>query len=135
MNGQPPPGMLSIADWLRQRLQDDQLADLTPGTTVAPAYERRIALAVLDELSGNLVPGLCHGDASLRNIIYGGRGKSRLIDPRGMTGEAAYDVGVLAIRVARYAPAEDTALLVARAADLYPERVRAWMSVAEVARV
>ncbi len=38
INGQPAPipGMPSIIDWLRTRLEDDELDDLAPGTTVSP---------------------------------------------------------------------------------------------------
>ena len=104
MNGQPAPlpSMPSIADWLRGRLEDDHLSDLRPGTTIATASERRTALAILEDLLQDLTPGLCHGDVSARNILASGRASWQFIDPRGMTGEAAYDVAVLAIRVARY---------------------------------
>jgi streptomycin 6-kinase len=137
MNGQPAPitGMPSIAEWLRSRLQCDHLADLRPGTTVAPADERRIALDVLDSLANDLLPQLCHGDASLRNILADGQSGWKFIDPRGMTGEAAYDVAVLGTRVARYRPFQDLAPLLATAAQVDSKRVCAWMTVAEAARV
>src|SRR5687768_1705276 len=131
MNGEAAPvaGMPSVVDWLRYRLEDDQLADLRPGTTVAPADERRAALAILDEPSRALVAGLCHGEASLANVIRSGQAAWKLIDPRGMTGDAAYDLAVLASRVAGYLPPQDIASLVATAAGMDPERVRAWMTV------
>jgi streptomycin 6-kinase len=137
MNGQPASvtGMPSIVDWLRQRLKDDHLADLRPGTTVAPAEQRRAALDVLDDLAHDLIPGLCHGDASLRNILASGQTAWKYIDPRGMSGETAYDVAVLAIRVARLLPIPDVASFVAREAAVDTERVKAWMAVAEIGRV
>ncbi len=36
-------GMPSILDWLRDRLKDDNLTDLRPGTTIAPVNERENA--------------------------------------------------------------------------------------------
>jgi len=59
----------------------------------------------------------------------------KLIDPRGMSGETAYDVAVLAIRVARFQPTPNIASLIANAAGLDPKRVSAWMTVADAARV
>lgn len=78
MRDQPPPlpGMPSILDWLRVRLEDDHLADLRPGTSVAPATERQQAVALLAELARDHTPSLCHGDASSGNIISHGDRKS-----------------------------------------------------------
>jgi streptomycin 6-kinase len=137
MNGQPAPlpGMPSVADWLRDRLEDDYLSDLRPGTTVATAGERRVALAVLDDLAHDLTPGLCHGDLSTRNVLASSQTGWKIIDPRGMTGETAYDVAVLSIRVARLLPSKNLAASASRMAGVDAERVQAWMSLANAARV
>jgi streptomycin 6-kinase len=137
MNGQPAPvpGMPSITDWLRDRLRDDHLSDLRPGTTIATADERRAALAILEDLAHDLTPGLCHSDVSTRNILSSGQARWKFIDPRGMTGETAYDVAVLGIRVARLLPSQDLAATVCRVAGVDAERVHAWMTLADAARV
>ena len=137
MNGHPAPlpDMPSIADWLRARLNDDHLADLRPGTAVATIAKRQTALAVLEDLAGGLTFGLCHGDVSMRNILTSGEAGWKFIDPRGMTGETAYDVAVLAIRVAQYLQLPDPVPPLAILADVDPVRVKAWMSVAHAARV
>jgi streptomycin 6-kinase len=137
MNGQPTPvpGMPSITDWLRDRLEDDHLSDLRPGTTVATANERRAALAVLEDLAHDLTPGLCHGDVSMRNILASGQAGWKFIDPRGMTGETAYDVAVLGIRVARLLRSQNVVSTLSSMAGVDGERVQAWMIVANAARV
>ncbi len=137
MRDQPAPraGMPSIPEWLRERLKDDQLADLRPGTTVAPAAERKIALDLLAELGRDYQPGLCHGDASLGNIIASGADRWMYIDPRGMSGESAYDVAVLAIRVSRFLAPTDVVPQVASMAGVSPDRVRIWALIASAARV
>ena len=137
LNGQPAPtsGMPSIGDWLRERLEDDYLADLRPGTAIAALDERLAALALLDQLSHDANPGLCHGDASLRNILASGQDAWKFIDPRGMTGETAYDVAVLSIRAALYAPSQAIASVAASLAGVDPARVLAWTVIARAARV
>jgi streptomycin 6-kinase len=137
MNGQsaPLPDMPSIADWLRDRLEDDHLSDLRPGTSVATITERRVAIAVLEDLANDLIPGLCHGDVSTRNILASGRAGWKIIDPRGMTGETAYDVAVLSIRVARLMPSQNLAALASSMASVNVERLEAWMTIADTARV
>lgn len=137
MHDQPAPitGMPSIVDWLRGRLEDDQLTDLRPGTVIASPGERKAALALLTEVTRDHEPGLCHGDASLGNIIAGDGNRWMYIDPRGMTGESTYDVAVLAVRVSRFYPANGLVPHIADLADVDPHRVRAWMTIAEAARV
>nr|WP_268248863.1 aminoglycoside phosphotransferase family protein [Actinoplanes ianthinogenes] len=131
----PLPSMPSVLDWLRDRLEDDSLTDLRPGTSVAPLHERQAALAVLDDLVRDHVPGLCHGDASSGNIIASGNSRRMYIDPRGVAGEHVYDVAVLSIRVAQaYAGAEVVAIA-ADIAGVAEERLRAWVQVASAARV
>jgi streptomycin 6-kinase len=127
--------MLSIFDWLRTRLDDDQLTDLRPGTTVAPAEERQAAQNLLSDLVRGHTPGLCHGDASLSNILASGADGWRLIDPRGMSGESAYDVAVLAVRIVRALNSSDIVPFIAETAIVDADRVKAWMSIADAARV
>ncbi|GAA3335448.1 hypothetical protein GCM10020358_03790 [Amorphoplanes nipponensis] len=137
MRHQPPPRprMPSILDWLRSRLEDDRLADRRPGTLIAPAMDRENALELLAHLARDHVPGLCHGDASLGNVIASGPNRWTYIDPRGMSGESAYDVAVLAIRVARFRDSADLVPQVAETAQVEPDRVRTWMTIADAARV
>jgi hypothetical protein len=58
-----------------------------------------------------------------------------LIDPRGMTGESAYDVAVLAIRAVRFHSSVNLVPHIAGIADIAVERVRIWMTVANATRV
>nr|WP_275941458.1 aminoglycoside phosphotransferase family protein [Planosporangium mesophilum] len=127
--------MPSIVDWLRHRLEDDHLTDLRPGATIAPAHERRVALDVLDQLAADLRPNLCHGDVQPGNMLAGGGERWKLIDPRGMAGETAYDVAVLTIKIALYAASKELVARVSGLADLDSERVAAWITVASTARV
>ncbi|WP_308036665.1 phosphotransferase [Actinoplanes sp. DH11] len=133
---QPPPrsDMPSIFEWLRDRLEDDQLTDLRPGTTVAPASERRTALAVLDHLARDHTPALCHGDASSGNIITNGK-HWMFIDPRGVTGEHTYDAAVLAIRITEAYSFSGIRQYIAQSAKVDSVRLDAWMAVAQAARV
>ena len=58
-----------------------------------------------------------------------------LIDPRGMSGESAYDVAVLAIRAVRLHNSKDLIPPIAKLADVTAKRVRVWMTIANAARV
>jgi streptomycin 6-kinase len=137
MRDQPAPrvGMTSLLDWLCDRLEDDRLADLRPGTVVASIAERKAALELLAELRRDYKPGLCHGDASLGNIIAHGVDRWMYIDPRGLAGESGYDVAVLGLRVARFRNSSNLVLRISQIAKVSPNRVRAWMTVASTARV
>ncbi len=137
INGQPAPTsvMPSIIDWLQKRLEDDELTDLAPGTTVAPIGVRRVARDLLDELATNATHGLCHGDASLWNVLFREDGGWTFIDPRGMNGEVSYDIAVLAFKTARDQSPMLVAARLARIIGVDPERVRAWVTVASAARV
>jgi streptomycin 6-kinase len=137
MRHQPAPraGMPSILDWLRDRLEDNNLTDLRPGTTIAPTDEREAALNLLAGLARDHTPGLCHGDASMGNIIASGTDRWMLIDPRGMTGESAYDVAVLGIRVSRLRRSANFVSQIAKLANVRSDRVRTWVIVANTARV
>ncbi|WP_436522546.1 aminoglycoside phosphotransferase family protein [Actinoplanes sp. HUAS TT8] len=131
----PLPDMPSVFDWLRDRLKDDHLTDLRPGTVVAPASERNMALTLLDGLACDHTPALCHGDASSGNIIAADLGRWKFIDPRGISGEHAYDVAVLAIRIQAVRKSVDVFAQISDLGQVMPDRLEAWMSIALAARV
>jgi streptomycin 6-kinase len=131
----PAQNMPTVVDWLHARLVDDDLADLPPNATVAPLDERRYALDVLDELAHGWMPALCHGDTSGWNFLADGDCGWLLIDPRGISGEAAYDVAVLSAKLAGNRNDPEVAKFAAELAGVDPERVTAWMTVANAARV
>jgi streptomycin 6-kinase len=135
---QPAPSstMPSVYDWLEARLiAGDGLTDLAPGTRPAPAEERRRALGILRELGATRTDGLCHGDASPPNLLTGNSGRFFVIDPRGVSGEAEYDVAVVALKVERSMPNIDALSILARLAGVDHERTQAWRAVASAARV
>lgn len=135
MLGQPAPcPMPSIAEWLQDRLEDDELTDLAPRTSVAPLNQRRNALAILKELRAGGGEGLCHADASPGNILVGHNGLA-LIDPRGMTGEVEYDAAVIALKIAKHVRPMVIAERLAREIGTDAERTKAWVAVADAARV
>ena len=126
---QAAPGRLPyIGDWLKSRLESENVADLAPGRRLASDSERGHAIDVLRELMNTGDRALCHGDTSPGNVLVGESSLS-LIDPRGFSGEAAYDVAVIALKASM-----DIAPL-ARAIGVPADRVRAWATVASIARV
>lgn len=135
MASAPPPGdeLPSILDWLRDRLADDHLNDLPPGETTAPHAERRYALQLLDELTADFHPGLCHGDASPWNLLTRLDGEWKLIDPRGIYGEAEYDAAVLALKIG--SSIDNAVTRVAEMVQLNHTRIQAWERIARAARV
>lgn len=132
---EPIPGLPALADWLRERLDDEHTNDRAPGTEPASRDERRDAIAVLDSLTTGATPQLCHGDASTWNVLaYESQGWM-LVDPRGMSGEAAYDVAVLGLKIARDQPPATVVVRMADAACVDRDRATAWMTIAAAARV
>ena len=130
----PPEGLSRIGDWLSDRLTTCARNDLAPGLHEAPDGERAKAAAILAELLATGHDGLCHGDTSLGNILVGPDHRIMLVDTRGMSGEVAFDVAVVAIKAeVNGAPLDVDGL--ARRVGVDPERVRAWVSVAIAARV
>ncbi|TVT33083.1 phosphotransferase [Amycolatopsis rhizosphaerae] len=123
----PPPSdeLPSIVDWLRDRLADDHPTDLPPGAATAPRAERTHALHILDQLTADFRPGLCHGDASPWNILASTNGEWRLIDPRGMYGEPEYDAAVLAMKIEVENSASHATMRVAKAGQLDNARIHA----------
>ncbi len=135
--GRPAPAsdMPSLTDWLRDRLTDPQPNDLPVGRNPAPTAERRRAQDVLEDLAGDHVAGLCHGDASPQNVLLGEHRRLWLIEPRGMAGDVAFDVAVIALKAAKYMAPTSGATLLATHAGIDPERAREWVIVADAARV
>ncbi len=131
----PVPGMPSIFDWLRERLADDELSDLALTSTIAPADERAATLRALEELARDATPGLCHADASTWNVLAHGDGGWRPVDPRGMSGEAAYDVATLGLKIGFRTGTSGIVARLARAASVDAERTQAWATVVDAARV
>ncbi|GAA4484497.1 hypothetical protein GCM10023191_007730 [Actinoallomurus oryzae] len=129
-----PCPMPSLADWIQGRLEDDELADLAPNRSVAPLHQRRNALAILKDLRVGGNDGLCHGDASSGNVLVGGNGLM-LIDPRGMSGEVEYDAAVAALKIAGQTRPTDIAERLSRLIGIDTERIKAWVAVADAARV
>jgi streptomycin 6-kinase len=133
-HGAPP--VPSIAPWLRARLTDPPADDQPPHRGPEPAAVREAAIVILDELAADMPAGLCHADLSSPNVLHG-RGRLWFIDPRGMNGDAAYDVAVLALKLSD--DHLDTARALARSIALSsgtdPDRAEAWVTVADAATV
>ncbi|MFG1997710.1 aminoglycoside phosphotransferase family protein [Spirillospora sp. NPDC048911] len=131
----PIPEMPTLGDWLRGRLSDENPIDIPPGRSPASPQERQRALALLASLESTTSNNLCHGDASSNNVLHSDS-KLQLIDPRGISGELAYDVAVAAWKTA-----SDEESLVRRALTLAKlvgvelQRVEAWLTIATAARV
>lgn len=138
MLGRPIDGaepLPRLDDWLRARLLDDDLSDAAPGQSVAPRPARLKALDTLDGLRTYFEPSLCHGDASPLNILLSGSNSFRLIDPRGVAGEVAYDVAVIALKAADHDASTDLSRALASRLGLDQSRVEAWREVAAAARI
>lgn len=131
-----PPTVPSIVPWLRARLAAPPVDDQPSHRGPAPAGVRRTASIVLDQLAQQTPGALCHGDLSPSNVL---RGPSRLwlIDPRGMNGEPAYDIGVIALKASRddVTQAHVLATRLALHSDNDPERAAAWVTIADAATV
>ena len=135
-SGSGPASAPSIVPWLRARLTDPPADDQPPHRGPASEEQRRAGLDMLDQLANDLGRDLCHGDLSPPNVLHGGR-RLWLIDPRGMNGEAAYDIAVLALKLSD--DHLDTARALARSIALTsgadPDRAEAWVTVADAATV
>ncbi|BBF98803.1 MULTISPECIES: phosphotransferase [Pseudonocardia] len=123
-----PPSVPSVVPWLRARLVDLPADDQPP--------HRGAALDMLDQLAAGSGSGLCHADLSPRNVLHG---DSRLwfIGPRGMNGEAAYDVAVLALELSfdDLHTAHALARSIALTSGLDGDRASAWVTVVAAATV
>jgi streptomycin 6-kinase len=129
----PTADLPSLLHWLRDRLNDDHLNDLPRGRSVAPLPERRQALVLPDELTRDHVPGLCHCGASPWNIPSGDR--LYLIDPRGISGELAYDAAIIALKATNELPCTRYTEALGRALHIDPSRIRTWTKVTQAGRV
>jgi streptomycin 6-kinase len=85
------PGARTVADWalglgrMRRHLRD------TPGPVPPDAVT--LAEAVFERLNGDDDPVLLHGDLHHFNIVRAGRAPWLALDPKGVTGSRAYEVG------------------------------------------
>ena len=101
--GWPPVPLASIAT---------PLEDFLPAFS-APAFTR--ARAIFSELLADSPPAvLLHGDLHYENILRSDRAGHLLIDPKGMIGDPAFDIGYL---VSRPLPSARDALPLAQAID------------------
>ncbi|MER6810748.1 phosphotransferase [Spirillospora sp. NPDC000708] len=128
-------GRSTLADWLRSRLDDDNLSDLAPRSVRILPRERRRALSVLEDLEASSPNTICHGDTSSGNILVGPDERLFLIDPRGISGDVCYDVAVAAWKTARDGEIRIRATDLARIVGVDATRVEAWLEVARAARV
>jgi streptomycin 6-kinase len=103
--------------------------------TIAPASERQTARAILDDLARDHTPALCRGDASSGNIISSRSGRWVCIDPRGVSGEYAYDAAVVAIRIASMIGGSASVEQIAYLSGVPMGRLFSWISIAMAARV
>ena len=135
-SGSGPAAAPSLVPWLRARLIEPPADDQPPHRGPASEEQRRAGLDMLDQLADGLRPEFCHGDLSPPNVLHGGR-RLWFIDPRGVNGEAAYDIAVLALKLSD--DDLDTARALARSIALGsgddPDRAAAWTVVADAATV
>ncbi|MEU6698686.1 phosphotransferase [Pseudonocardia sp. NPDC046786] len=130
------PSVPSIVPWLRTRLTDPPADDQPPHRSPEPADVRKSASLVLDQLATGMAVGLCHADLSPPNVLHG-RSRLWFIDPRGMNGEAAYDIAVLALKLSddHLDTARSLARSIALSSRTDPERADAWVTVVDAATV
>ena len=125
----------TLANWLQSRLSGEDHSDLSPGTSPASPDDRRRAAALLTDLEASTSNRLCHGDTSSNNILRGPGRQLFLIDPRGVSGDVCYDMAVAAWKTAREERPSTRAAMLARLVGTDPDRVQAWLQVAQIARV
>jgi len=132
----PPVGHAfpAIADWgqgfLRLRQEFDGGAGPFPGALVDEAES---TFAELESTQG--APVLLHGDFHHGNILDAGAGDWRLIDPKGLVGEPAYEPGTFLQNPRRLfrEPTPGLGALLGRRLDIFAEelvldreRIRRW---------
>ncbi|MFD4192867.1 phosphotransferase [Amycolatopsis thermoflava] len=137
MASQPAPSadLPLITDWLRDRLTNDNLTELPVGEQVAPKAERAHALELLDDLTADMRPGLCHGDVSPWNVLEDPNNRWKLIDPRGMQGEPEYDAAVMAYKLEYLLAVGEVGADLSETCRFDPRRIVAWSMVARAARI
>ncbi|WP_424217200.1 aminoglycoside phosphotransferase family protein (plasmid) [Streptomyces sp. BI20] len=117
------------ARWERELRAD--AAELSHGMS---GYAVDAAVATARELGREQPESLVHGDLHGRNILPAEREPWLAVDPKGLVGDPAYDVGaLLKSRVPSILPLADPAAGVRRVLDLFadtaeldPGRVRRW---------
>lgn len=78
---------------------------------------------------------MSHGDASTWNLLTSGWNGWKLIDPREVAGEVAYDLAVVALKLRGELSASAVGVRLAIAAGASPMRVQNWIKVASSARI
>lgn len=128
----PPPADVTlphIRDWLRVL------------HTPPPGIPAERAAAIADELLASAEPDvLLHGDLHHGNVLRDVAGRIKVIDPKGVLGEPAYEAGaMLRNPMTQFLDAPDPAALTRRrlaiCAEMLgtdPERLRAWGFVVQV---
>ncbi|MGH8965353.1 MAG: phosphotransferase [Actinomycetes bacterium] len=128
-----------LNEWLRARLAQPDLRDIPRGQSAALPAERERALDTLRQLDSNSESAaLCHGDAHTGNLLVSAKQPHLLmIDPRGMRGEIAYDIGVMSLKLSAYNldAARSLSGQLAACVGVDGARVTAWTTVARAARV
>lgn len=130
----PPPGHTfpSVSDWGRgfARMRERFAGGSGP---IPPRLADQAERLFADLAQTQAPPVLLHGDLHHDNILDSGAGRWVAIDPKGVIGEPAYELGAfLRNPVARLGTANFRAMTACRIAifadtlDLDPERIRDW---------
>ena len=93
----PPPAghkFPTVGDWLRGFERHRARCDDGPGPFPARLFDHAAALAA-ELLASSAAPVVLHGDLHHWNILRGEREPWLAIDPKGVVGEPAYEVGAL----------------------------------------
>jgi len=108
--------------------------DPAVGSAPVPPAQRRAALELLDQLGDP--EGPCHGDCFWPNVLFDGS-RFWLIDARGVRGEIAFDLAMLAADSYLVQPERRARALRgwAAAAGVDPDRAVSWLEVITAARV
>lgn len=117
----PDHGFRSVADWAAGLAKLRPLFDGGTGPLPAPLVERAEALFA-ELLPSQAAPVLLHGDLHHWNIMAAQRAPWLALDPKGIAGEPAYEVGaLLRNQVARLLASPDPGRAMARRVDILAE--------------
>lgn len=136
----PRSSFPSIGPWLRSRLVH-QPADRSPTAVEPSASERMDALSALDDLEeASAASCFIHADLNVGNILWSEAEGIRLIDARGVVGDPAYDVALLAVKTQQ--PGAPLSEVISYANELAaatefpePSRCAQWAMIARAAQV